>query len=75
MNNPINMIKNMMNGLNPKGIAMNMLKNNSNPVVSNLIQMAESGNTKEIEKFAKNYFKERNRDFDKEFSDFMNNFK
>ena len=37
--------------------------------------MANTGNTKGIETFAKNIMKEKGMDFDKEFSNFMANFK
>ena len=43
--------------------------------VNNLIQMAQKGQTKEVEEFAKNLFKEQGRDFDKEFSEFMTQIK
>ena len=73
--NPLNTIKGMMGNMNPKNIAMNMLKNNANPIFNNLIDMANNGNTKGIEEFARNYMKEQGKDFDKEFGNFMNNFK
>lgn len=47
----------------------------SNPVMGNLIDMANKGDTKGLENFARNLFKEKGRDFDKEFSEFMHNFK
>ena len=75
MNNPINMIKAMMGKMSPKDIAISMLKNNSNPMLSNLIDMVNKGDTKGIEEFARNICKEKNIDFDKDFTDFMNNFK
>ena len=74
MNNPINFIKNMLANANPQIIAMKMI-GNGNPVLGNLVQMAEKGDEKGIENFARNLFKEKGKDFDKEFSDFMNNFK
>lgn len=73
--NPLNMIKGMMGNMNPKNMVMNMLKNNTNPVFSNLIQMMEKGDDKGIEQFARNICKEKNIDFDKQFGEFMNNFK
>lgn len=73
--NPLNMIKGMMGNMNPKNMVMNMLKNSSNPICSNLLQMAEKGDTKGIEQFARNVCKEKNIDFDKQFNDFMSNFK
>lgn len=59
---------------NVKQMVMNMLKNNSNPIFANLVQLAEQNNTKELENFARNYYKEQGRDFDKEFNDFRNMF-
>ena len=73
--NPLNMIKGMMGNMNPKNMAMNMLKNNTNPIFNNLMQMMEKGDDKGIEQFARNVCKEKNIDFDKQFGEFMNNFK
>ena len=75
--NPMNMIKNFMKkGMSPQQILMNTVSgNNSNPMVENLINMAQNGDSKGIENFARNMFKEKGRDFDKEFSDFMNQMK
>lgn len=75
MNNPINMIKALMGKMSPKDMAISMLKNNSNPMLSNLIDMANKGDTKGVEEFARNICKEKNIDFNKDFTDFMNNFK
>lgn len=75
MNNPINMIKMMMGKMSPKDMAMAMLKNNSNPVCSNLIDMINKNDKKGIEEFARNICKEKGINFDKDFTDFMNNFK
>ena len=49
--------------------------NNSNPMFSNLINMAKEGNTEGIENFARNLFKEQGRDFDKEYAEFRKKFK
>ena len=73
--NPMNMIKNMVGINNPKDMAMKMLKNNTNPIFNNLMQMMEKGDDKGIEQFARNVCKEKNIDFDKQFGEFMNNFK
>ena len=77
MQNPLNTIKNYIKQQgNPKDLLINfMTQNNQNPMINNLIGMAKNGNTAEIEKFARNIFKEQGRDFDKEFSSFMQNFK
>lgn len=60
---------------NPQQMVMKMMEQNSNPMVSNLIKMAREGNTKGVEDFARNICKERGKNFDDEFSKFMNNFK
>ena len=69
--NPLNMIKGMMGNMNPKNMAMTMLKNNTNPVFSNLIDMANKGDSKGVEEFARNICKEKNIDFDKQFGEFI----
>ena len=75
MNNPMQII-NMLNGMkSPKEAVINMVKSNNNPMIKNLVEMAEKGNTEGIESFARNLFKEQGRDFDKEFGEFTKNFK
>lgn len=72
MNNPIEMIKGLMSkGESPQQMITNMISQNSNPIMQNLMQMAQKGNSKEVEDFARNICKERGIDFDKEFSNFM----
>lgn len=46
-----------------------------NPMINNLINMMKSGNPQGVETFARNLFKERGRDFDKEFNEFRKNFR
>ena len=75
MNSPIQTIKTAISqGKTPQQIIQNML-NNNNPMAGNLIQMAQKGDRQGVETFARNLLKERGRDFDKEFNDFMSNFK
>lgn len=73
--NPMDMIKMMMGKMTPKDMAMKLLENNTNPMFNNLVQMAEKGDTKGVEQFARNMCKEKGIDFDKEFNSFMSNFK
>ncbi len=70
--NPMEFVKGIQN---PKDFVMNMIGQNSNPMLNNLMQMAKKGNSKEIETFARNFCRERGRDFDREFSDFMKQMK
>lgn len=74
MNNPIQMLKMMMGKSTPQQMVMNMMGNN-NPMINNLMNMAKNGDNKGIENFARNICKEKGMDFDKEFQDFMKNFK
>ena len=72
--NPINMLKGMMGNMNPRNIAMQLLGQNNNPIFNNLIDMANKGDTKGVEEFARNYMKDKGRDYDKEFNDFKSMF-
>ena len=75
MNNPMQFM-NMLKGIkSPKDAVINVIKTNNNPMVKNLVEMAEKGQNDKIEEFARNLFKEQNRDFDQEFGEFMKNFK
>ena len=66
--NPIDFFRGIKN---PKQFVINMLKQNQNPMAIQLMQMANSGNAKQIEQFARNVCKERGMDFDKSFAEFM----
>ena len=70
-----NNISKMFKGQNPKQIAMNMVRQNSNPMLANLMKMANEGKTQNIEEFARNIMQEQGMDFDTEFANFMQNFK
>ena len=73
--NPMNILKSMFGSMNPKEMVSKIISNNSNPIVSNLVNMANKGDTKGIEEFARNYMKEQGRNYDEEFNNFMNNFR
>lgn len=72
--NPMQMLQNfIMKGFSPQKIVEQMV--DSNPMMSNLMKMANAGDTSGVENFARNMFKEKGRDFDKEFSEFRSKFK
>ena len=72
--NPIQMLQNFITkGLSPQKIVEQMAGNNL--MMANLIKMANAGDTEGVEKIARNMFKEKGRDFDKEFSEFRSKFK
>lgn len=70
--NPMEFIRGIQN---PKQFAMNMMMQSSNPMLGQLMQLTQKGNPKEIENFARNLFKEQNRDFDKEYANFLKQIK
>ncbi len=74
MINPLNLMQ-MFKSNNPKQIAMSMINqiSGNNPMINNLINMANNGNNQGITTFARNLFKEKGLDFDKEFNEFMGN--
>ena len=75
MNNPMQIINMLKGAKTPKEAVISMVKSNNNPMIKNLVEMAEKGNTEGVENFARNFLKEQGRDFDKEFSEFTKNFK
>lgn len=74
-NNPIEMIKSFMKQGNPQQLVEKLVMNNTNPMLRQLVEKAKNGDTKGVEEFARNIYKQQGRDFDKEFSQFMSNFK
>ena len=76
--NPIEIIQSFMGrGGNPQQLLMKAMgmNGNSNPMIANLVNLAQKGNKEEVEKIARNICKEKNIDFDREFNAFISNFK
>ena len=61
---------------NPQQLVMGMLQQRAqgNPIFANILSLAQSGNTEEIENIVRNMAKERGVDFDKEFNSFRQMF-
>ena len=73
--NPMQMLQSFLGrGMSPKQI-INQMSGNKNPMITNLMNMMQTGDSKGVEDFARNIFKEKGRDFDKEFGEFKKNFK
>lgn len=71
-------IMTMVRNSNPKDVAINLLQESSNagnPMAAQLMSLAQSGNSREIEKIARNIAKEKGIDFDKEFNSFRQMFR
>lgn len=61
MNNPLEMLKMIKN---PKEFIINYAKQNNNPMMNNLMEMAEKNDVQGLENFARNLFKEQGQNFD-----------
>ena len=74
--NPMQIIKAFMQkGGTPEQFLNQNLIGNNNSMLTALMKMAKNGDENSIENFARNIFKEKGRDFDSEFSDFMKQIK
>ena len=74
MNNPMQFINMLKSIKNPKETVINMIKSNNNPMLKNLVEMAEKGDTKGVENFARNFYAQQGKDFDQEFNNFKSMF-
>lgn len=75
---PMQLIQMIKGGQNPQQLMISVLEqqmaSNGNPIFGNLLNLAKSGRTADIEKFARNLAKEQGLDFDKEFNAFRQKF-
>lgn len=53
---------------NPQEYVMNIAKQQSNPILQNMIDLAQKGEKDKVLEIARNICKSQGRDFDKEFS-------
>ena len=78
INNNVNLPQfiQMIRSGDPQKNMLNLLQSRSqeNPMFANLLSLAQSGNTQEIEKIARNIVSEKGMDFDKEFNSFKQMF-
>lgn len=70
--NPMQLIQMIKGGQNPQQLMLNILEGQaaSNPMSANLLDLAKSGKTADIEQIVRNISKQRGVDFDKEFTAF-----
>ncbi len=59
---------------NPKNIIMNVLKNNNDPKIQELVQMANNNDTKGLEEYARKLCETKGINFDEVFPNFMKHF-
>lgn len=75
MNNPMQLINLLKGNKSPKELCFELLGINSNPVMKNLVEMAEKGEKDKLMEFGRNLFSQKGLDFDKEYNNFMKNIK
>ncbi len=69
--NPVQqMIQMAKSGQNPQQLIMNFLQEQSSPMGQNLLKLAQSRNTADLEKIARNMCAQKGLDFDTEFANF-----
>ena len=70
--NPVQFI-NLLRGRNPQEMVMSILKgqNINDPMINELVNLAQKGDTNSVTKIAESYFSQRGMDFNKEFNSFM----
>lgn len=63
----------MKSGGDPQKLVINMLsaRAEGNPMMTNLLQLAQQGDSANIEQIARNMLKSQGLDFDKEFGEFQ----
>ena len=77
-NSTNNFMKNLLNkSVRPKNMVLNFMKinNNNNPLISELVEMAEKGDTESVERVVRNYFSNNGMDFDTVKKQVMENLK
>jgi len=74
--NPMQLIQLIKGGINPQQLVMNFLQQNgsNNPILQNVSNLAQGGNTAGLETIARNVAQQKGLDFDKTFSDFKSLF-
>lgn len=73
--NPLEFFKTIKSFKNPQQAIFNIIGNANNPMMDNAIRMAKNNDVNGVENLARNLCKEKGIDFDKEFNEFMKNFK
>ena len=69
---PKELVAMIKNGMNPQQLTLSILQSqmSNTPMGQNLLSLAQSGNTAQIEQFARNYVASQGKDFDQEFNSF-----
>lgn len=70
MNNMQNIIAFLNMVKNPKDFATKTIEQSGNPVLANMVKLANEGKTDEVEKVARNLFNGNGRDYDNEMEQF-----
>lgn len=71
--NPMELLG-MLRGGNPQAVAEQIIKTNfpNDPMMQNLLQMGQKGDTQGLQQFAQQYLGQHGKDFNKEMGNLMN---
>lgn len=74
--NPLQLLS-MLKSSNPQDVARQIIQQNfpSDPVMQNLLKMAENGDEKGIQQFATQFFNSQGKNFNSEMNNLMNTLK
>ena len=74
--NPMTIIQMIRNGTNPQQLMLSILQSRykGTPLGDNLLNLAQNGQTQDIESIARNIVAAQGKDFDEEFASFRQQF-
>ena len=70
MNN-MNILQMIRQG-SPRQAVEQLLSRNTNPMIRELVNKAKNGDSKGVEEFARNLYKQQGKNYDEEFNKFIN---
>lgn len=70
MNN-MNILQMIRQG-SPRQVVEQLLSRNTNPMIRELVNKAKNGDSKGVEEFARNLYKQQGKNYDEEFNKFIN---
>lgn len=70
--NPMQLIQLIKGGMNPQQLLASILQNNTNPIIQNAINLAQSGNMPALEQLARNLAQQRGLNYDEQLAKLKN---
>ena len=70
--NPMQLIQLIKGGMNPQQLLASILQNNTNPIIQNAVNLAQSGNMPALEQLARNLAQQRGLNYDEQLAKLKN---